>query len=76
MSETPGIYLVNQDPDPMPDPKWVIKRYCFRCQSVERFLRCDNCGPYFCLGHCEWEGGEYDGLRHGPDVPIHKLCCG
>jgi len=46
--------------------KWEIKRYCFQCKAVERFMYCDNCGGHFCLAHCKRE----------EDGPYHAKCCG
>ena len=27
---------------------WSVKRYCFHCRKIKQFIKCDNCGKFFC----------------------------
>ena len=40
---------------------WFTKRYCFKCKQVTQFMRCDNCGKFF----CEKSSGELDSPEYG-----------
>jgi len=46
---------------------------CFRCWRITRFHRCDNCGHWYCIIHCDWDNDstwEYPGF----DYPLCPHC--
>ena len=55
------------------DRYYNIKRYCFHCKKVTKFLRCDNCNKYFCLDHAEYDEERDDMGYFLFSYPLHLI---
>ena len=50
---------------------WFRRYYCPHCKKATTFLRCDNCGKFFCTEHSEI-GNDSNWER--PSEPDYNIC--
>ena len=58
------------------DKYWFTNRYCFHCKKVTVFIRCENCGKWFCRTHgihVAPEIGDYGSII-SPASIVHGKC--
>ncbi len=67
-------YLEEIGPGVYRERKWYIKRYCFHCKEVTRFLLCDNCSKYFCLNHANWDYWGDEWIGHESERYFYHSC--
>jgi len=50
---------------------WYKTYYCPHCKKATKFLRCDNCGRFYCAEHAIKEN---DSTWEMPDQPDYLVC--